>query len=65
MRNHEKYVKDIYDHVPQGYCALCNEVLYVVDTYKGSTDRVIEGWKLGFMMAYNAAKRGKLDFQQK
>lgn len=65
MRNHEKYVKDVYDHVPQGYCVGCNEVLYVVDAYKGGVGRVIEGWKLGFMMAYNAAKRGKLDFQQK
>lgn len=64
MRNHEKYTADIYNKAPEGYRISTGEINYIMDTYVYGVDRVIEGWKLGFMMAYNAAKRGKLDFQK-
>lgn len=64
MRNHEAYTKNIYQHVPDRYFLNAAEINYILDNYDYDADKVGEGWKLGFMMAYHAAKRGKLDFQR-
>ena len=65
MKNHEKYTAKVYDCAPKGSRITAPEISYILDHYSDGAGRVIEGWKLGFMMAYNAAKRQRLDFQKK
>lgn len=64
MKNYEKYTSKVYDCAPDGFHISVPDINYILDHYSGGADRVVEGWKLGFMMAYNAAKRQRLDFQK-
>lgn len=63
MRNIEEYTKDTDAHIPEGYDLLVSEVEQI-HKISGDWNMIIFSWKMGFEMAYRAAKRGKLDFQK-
>ena len=61
-RNVERYIEGTMDHVPSNY-AMCVEEVWQLIERRRSCDIAADAWCFGFEIAYRAAKRGKLDFQ--
>lgn len=62
IRDVNKYIKDTYKHVPEGYDLTVNKMQQIRDI-GNPLDEMVVAWKLGFEQAYRAAKAGKFDFQ--
>lgn len=64
-RNVGKYIEHTMEHVPENYSMCTQEIRQLTEERRTKYDIAQDAWYFGFEAAYRAAKRGKLDFQNK